>query len=245
MARTVKEEEYNAKRNEILDEALRLVYSKGYKQMTIQDILDGLHISRGALYHYFDSKQAMLEALVERMGAAATEAFMPILQDPNLTAIQKFKRFFEASAQWKNAGKMLIISSLHVWYSDENAFLRQKMVSASLKGTPLILEPMIRQGIEEKVFTTRYPAQVAIFITGLALNLTDAIVGLIFAPKVDQTTIQELDTIMDAYIDTVERSWGLRRVPCMSLNLVRSRIGWVKTRLMLFQNRERRMTRRQ
>lgn len=56
MARIVKEEAYNAKRNEILDIALSLVYSKGYEQMTIQDILDGLHISRGALYHYFDSK---------------------------------------------------------------------------------------------------------------------------------------------------------------------------------------------
>lgn len=53
MARLVKEEEYNAKRNEILDIALSLVYSKGYEQMTIQDILDGLHISRGAFYHYF------------------------------------------------------------------------------------------------------------------------------------------------------------------------------------------------
>ena len=50
MARIFKEEEFNAKRNEILDFSLGLVYSKGYAQMTIQDILDGLHISRGALY---------------------------------------------------------------------------------------------------------------------------------------------------------------------------------------------------
>ena len=47
MARTVNEGEYNAKRGEILDVALRLVYSKGYQEMSIQDILDGLGISRG------------------------------------------------------------------------------------------------------------------------------------------------------------------------------------------------------
>ena len=67
MARIVKEQAYAVKRNEILDVAQRLVYTKGYEQMTIQDILDGLPISKGAFYHYFDSKQALLEALIERM----------------------------------------------------------------------------------------------------------------------------------------------------------------------------------
>ena len=40
MPRSVKEEEYAIRRNQILDVAQRLVYSKGYGQMTIQDILD-------------------------------------------------------------------------------------------------------------------------------------------------------------------------------------------------------------
>ena len=35
MARVVKEQEYAAKRNEILDAAQRLIYSKGYTQMAI------------------------------------------------------------------------------------------------------------------------------------------------------------------------------------------------------------------
>ena len=39
MARTVKEQEYATKRNEILDIARKLVYTKGYEQMSIQDIL--------------------------------------------------------------------------------------------------------------------------------------------------------------------------------------------------------------
>ena len=65
MPRIVKE--HAVRRNEILDLAQQLVYTKGYEQMTIQDILDGLQISKGAFYHYFDSKHAVLEAVVERM----------------------------------------------------------------------------------------------------------------------------------------------------------------------------------
>jgi AcrR family transcriptional regulator len=208
MARIVKEEEYNAKRSEILDFALSLIYSKGYEKMTIQDILDGLHISRGALYHYFDSKQALLEALVDRMGSAAVKTFLPVLQDPELSAIQKFRRYFEASAGWKNAGKTLIISTLHVWYSDENAIFRQKMSSQSIKGTARILEPMVRQGIEEKVFTTVYPEQVAEIIAGVALTLADSITELVISPLPDPSAFQKTEIILNAYFDTIERILG-------------------------------------
>jgi AcrR family transcriptional regulator len=212
MARILKEDQYNAKRNEILDYAMSLVYSRGYAQMTIQDILDGLHISRGALYHYFDSKQALLEALVERAGSAAAQAFLPIVQDPHLSAIEKFRRYFEASAQWKNAQKELILSLLATWYSEENVLIRQKMTAASLKGTPRILEPIIRQGIEEKAFTTRFPAQVAVIITGITLNLADTIIGLLLSPQPGPADFQELETALDAYFEayfeTTERILG-------------------------------------
>ncbi len=212
MARIFREEQYNAKRNEILDFASSLVYSKGYEQMTTQDILDGLAISRGALYHYFASKEALIEALVNRMGKAATETFLPILEDPDLSALQKFHKYFEASASWKNGQKELIVSLLRTWYSDGNTLIRHKMSSESLKHTPLIFEPMIRQGIQEKVFTTRYPEQAAQFIAGLALIFSDKVIELVLSPLPDQAALRETETVLDAYFDayfdTVERILG-------------------------------------
>ena len=95
MARIVKEEEYTARRNEILDVALQLVYSKGYDKMTIQDILDQLHMSKGAFYHYFDSKVAVLEAVVERMVIEQVEPLLlAAVHDPRLTALEKLQRYF-------------------------------------------------------------------------------------------------------------------------------------------------------
>jgi AcrR family transcriptional regulator len=212
MARIFKEEEYNAKRNEILDFAWSLVYSKGYEQMTTQDIIDGLHISRGALYHYFSSKEDLVEALVNRAGKAAFETFLPTLQDPHLSALQKFQKYLEASASWKNGQKELIINLLRTWYSDGNTLIRHKMSAESLKYTPLIFEPIIRQGIEEKVFTTLFPAQTAQFITGLALIFSDQLVELMLAPPRDRASRQELETSLDAsfdaYFDTIERILG-------------------------------------
>ena len=101
MARIVKEEEYAEKRNAILDVAQRLIYTKGYEQMTIQDILDDLQISKGAFYHYFDSKQALLEAMIERMGEEMEQFLMLIVHDPMLSALDKFQRFLATANRWK------------------------------------------------------------------------------------------------------------------------------------------------
>jgi AcrR family transcriptional regulator len=208
VARIVKEAEYNAKRNEILDFTVTLVYSKGFAQMTIQDVLDGLRISRGAFYHYFDSKQALLEAVVERIGMTATEVFLPILHDQHLPAIQKFRRFFETSARWKNSEKTLIIDTLRTWYTEENMVVRQKIATKSIKFLTTILEPMIRQGIEEKVFTTRYPTQAAEIIAGVALSLSDTLVDPMISSQPDPSALQKIEIILDAYFDTIERILG-------------------------------------
>ena len=208
MARIVKEDEYNAKRKEILDSALKLIYSKGYEKMSIQDILDDLQISKGSLYHYFESKQAMLEALVERTGKEAAQNLLLIVEDPNLTALQKFRRYFELSLSWKTKQKDLILNLLSVWYSAENAIIRQKMASLTLKQTPKFFEPIIRQGMEEKVFTTRFPEQVAVIITGMALNLADTITVLWLSPNSDSSHFDKLEMLWDAYFDSIERILG-------------------------------------
>jgi TetR/AcrR family transcriptional repressor of nem operon len=208
MARTVKEDNYNAKRNEILDIALKLIYTKGYETMSIQDILDGLKISKGAFYHYFDSKQALLEAIVDQRGKDAAQRLLPIVQDPNISALQKFHRYFELSIGWKTMQKDLIQKLLPVWYSDENAIIRQKMMSATIKQTPKFFEPIIRQGIEEKVFTTQYPEQVAIIIASIALSLADIITDLWLTPDPDSSLLYKLEMLLDGYFDSVERILG-------------------------------------
>src|SRR5512143_2780441 len=97
MARTVNEKEYALKRNQILDVTQRLIYSKGYEQMAIQDILDELQISKGAFYHYFDSKPALLEALIERVGQEAIQLLNPIVEDPHLGALEKIQRYVDTA----------------------------------------------------------------------------------------------------------------------------------------------------
>jgi AcrR family transcriptional regulator len=230
MARILKQNEYDAKRNEILDYAAHLVYAKGYEQMTIQDLTNGLKISRGALYHYFDSKQTMLEALVDRMGEQATNLLLPIVNQPELTAIQKFCRVFDTSARWKFAQKELTISLMRIWYSDGNAIIRQKMTSGSLKWTaPLVFEPIIMQGIAEGVFTTPHPGPAARIIMGITLSLTDDLIMPILASQPDPSKFKELNNVLDAYFDAIERVLGAPRGSLKTLQADDFKEWWIST----------------
>ena len=81
VARTVNVAEHAARRDAILDAAQRLILSNGYERLTVQDLLDDLEISKGAFYHYFDSKPAVIEALSERLVEDSERALAPIVAD--------------------------------------------------------------------------------------------------------------------------------------------------------------------
>src|SRR5256885_16974182 len=84
MARTVNAEVHTVRREAFVDAAERLMQTRGYEQMSVQDVLDDLGASRGAFYHYFDSKQALLEAVLDRMVDAGLGSVAPVVDDPTL-----------------------------------------------------------------------------------------------------------------------------------------------------------------
>lgn len=67
------------RREEILRAALRVFADRGLKNATVSDIARAAGMSHGLLYHYFASKDALVEALFEqkfeRMRAISVEAF--------------------------------------------------------------------------------------------------------------------------------------------------------------------------
>ena len=211
VARTVKPEEYNAKRNEILDAAQRLIYSKGYERMTLQNILSELSMSSGAFYHYFGSKPAVLEALIERMQQEAEVMLLPIVYDPDLSAVEKLQRFMAALEQASTARKAFVADLVRVWFADDNAIVREKVYEAMRQRRAPLLTEIIQQGIEEGIFTTTYPKQVGEVILFLARGIGSTAARLMLSwegAQDDQHVIDELVETYAAYSDVLERVLG-------------------------------------
>jgi AcrR family transcriptional regulator len=196
------------RRNEILDAAQRLLYRKGYEQMTIQDILDDTHISKGAFYHYFDSKQALLEGLIERTGDAGMQLIRPILTDPNLNALQKLQIYFDSAMRWKTTQKAALIPLLKVWYSDDNTLLRQKELAAGKKTMLPLLADLLRQGTTQGLLAVPQPEQMAEVLASLILSLSDALGELILAGQAGLADLARVEATVNAYTCSIERTLG-------------------------------------
>jgi len=217
MARKRSELSPTSRRNEILDAAQRFVASKGFEQMTIEDILADLSISKGAFYHYFESKGVLLEALIGRMGDEARRVLMPILEDPQLTALQKLQHWFDMAAQWKTARRDLLLSLIRVWYHDDNAVVRLKLRSETLAWIRPLLSQVIHQGIEEEVFTPAYPEQVGQVVFSLLYDLGDRLAEGLLREPADEGTFADARGATAAYTDAVERALG---TPSGSLSMI-------------------------
>jgi AcrR family transcriptional regulator len=212
MARIVKPEEFASKRGKILDAAQRLVFTKGYEQMSIQDVLDEVQISSGAFHHYFGSRAALLEAFIERIKEESEKPLLPILQDPRLNALEKLQGFFEALDRLRLALRADVIRLGRVWYTDDNALVRQKVEEAVFKQRAPLITGIVRQGVREGLFTTAHPEKAGEVILSLLQGMGNTHARLLLSPELergDPECIEEIISTYVAYMEAVERMLGV------------------------------------
>ncbi|NTW97299.1 MAG: TetR/AcrR family transcriptional regulator [Oscillochloris sp.] len=210
MARTVNEQEYAVKRAEILDVTWRLLYSKGYEQITIKDIIAELKISKGAFYHYFDSKQDLLVGMLDRLRSQGTQIFEQILSEPDIPTSRRLQRFFDAAGRWKVAQKEHILSLLRSWYADENAVVRLHVQESMLEYVGPLLNDVIARGVAEGELNTPFPDLAGGIVIGMLLRLGDTFSSMLLEPGRYHDPLQAAEQMVAAYNDAMERVLGAR-----------------------------------
>jgi len=217
VARTLDPEAHAIKRDAFLDAAQRLIQLKGYESTSVQDVLHEVRTSKGAFYHYFNSKGALLNGVIERMVDAATTAVLPIVVDPDLSAVEKLRGVFAGITSWKTARKELLLAITETWLSDDNAIVREKFRrSVVLRLTPLVAA-IIRQGKYEGVFTAGAPDDAAKVFVSLVLAINQTATELYIARQADEIAFDDVRNAINAYAEALERILG---APAGSMPLI-------------------------
>lgn len=231
MARTVDAEAYAAKRNEILDVMQQFMFTQGYENTSIKDILRELEISSGAFYHYFDSKPALLDAFIARIKEGTEISLLPILNNPELTAIEKLQGFFDTLDNLRMENRADIVKLSRVWYTDANAIVRQKVDEAITRQRAPLLAEIVHQGVQEGVFSTPYPGQSGEVILSLFQGMGNIHAQLLFSGDQslsEQQVIEKIIAVYDAYMNAIERFLGAPTDSLRRSNDVETVEMWVK-----------------
>ena len=209
MARTLDLEAHSLRRDAFIDVAQRLIQTKGYEQSSIQDVLDELGASKGAFYHYFDSKSVLLEAVIEQMTDAALAVMAPIVDDPDLPGLGKLQAIFTTLAQWKGERKQFVIELLRVWMSDDNTVVREHFRrSVTTRITPL-LTTIVRQGAAEGTFSVSSPEGAASVLVALLQGASEGATQLFLARQANAVSLDDVRSSLASYAEAYERILGL------------------------------------
>jgi len=73
--------DHDAYRRELLSKCFDLFAEQGYGSITMRQIAQGLTVSTGTLYHYFPSKEAIFEQLMESMAQQDISHVIETLKD--------------------------------------------------------------------------------------------------------------------------------------------------------------------
>lgn len=166
MTRTVKKPE--ERRADIIKAACYLFQTKKYSKTTMHDVMDRLGIAKGTIYHYFPSKEALLEAVVIAIADSTIEHMSAFVEKTGGNALEKIEGLIKIGAMASNDGEML--SHLHL--PGNEALHTHLLAVLILKQAPLY-EKLIRQGCKEGVFQTEVPLECAEFILSGVQFLTD------------------------------------------------------------------------
>ncbi|WP_078292331.1 TetR/AcrR family transcriptional regulator [Mycobacterium sp. D16R24] len=181
MPRVVKHPE--VRRTELLDLAMALFLERGYDTVSLNDLIATSGISKGAFYHYFSSKEALVAALSERSVHQAFAELSPVFAEPGVGALERLNAGLRASYEVKMAlGAPESIAAMMSMLRPENQSLLRRISAIWEDKFRPVLTEVITRGVAEGVFETFDPEGVGDMIQGFAANMGATMHRIIAAP---------------------------------------------------------------
>jgi AcrR family transcriptional regulator len=94
MSPKVPEAYLQARRNEIMDAAVKCFMEKGFHNTTMQDIYDATKLSPGAVYNYFSSKEDIVVSVLKEFRDWSISSITPLLSENQPESLIKYIEFW-------------------------------------------------------------------------------------------------------------------------------------------------------
>ena len=151
---------YNPKQTveNILSVSIALFAEKGYDKTSMQDIVNALGMSKGAIFHHFASKEDIFKAAMERQFERAKELLAQSYAEMDgLTAKEKLRGLLMQNLTEETA----IMSNTIVAAITGSPHLILATIQGNLKNSAPIVAAIFREGIEDGSITTEFPDECA------------------------------------------------------------------------------------
>lgn len=134
----------DVRREELLDIAWKLCRADGFEVMSVDQVTQIAGVAKGTFYHYFASKDAMLEQLVERFGERLFDHLSAAAASATGSASERLKAVMNAAGSYKVEQADIAYASF--LYESGNLALRHRLFAAWRRRAREVLLPVITDG---------------------------------------------------------------------------------------------------
>jgi len=152
-------------KQEIMEAAQSLFVSNGYDETSISDIMIAVKGAKGTFYQFFETKDQLLDMLVERWASVYEKAVIDILNDKDPSFITKFTNMMVTIGQMSS--KTL---GMEAFFRPSNGIMIYKLTKRMTATITPYLAEVLKTGIDEGLFTLDNPYFYASFIINGALG---------------------------------------------------------------------------
>jgi AcrR family transcriptional regulator len=172
----------DVRRAALLDRAVGLFVQHGYENVSLNDLIADAGVSKGAFYHWFPSKDALVAALAER---SARDAFVGVenaLAACQGDALDRLNAVLRAGFDnnMTTSGPEQLAAMVALLRPD-NARLYGRILAVEQELYCPLLTQLISEGVTDGIFDTFDPGGVADMIYGLAARTNSNIVEVLDA----------------------------------------------------------------
>ena len=197
--------EHEARLNELLDTAQQMFFERGYETTSVNDIIEGVGIAKGTFYHYFKSKEDLLDRLVERWNQGTLERVRAMVGRQDLSAVEKLNLFFRTIRDFKVENIDLMITLMKVLYRDENLLIRHKIFRRQIDLLVPEFVKVIKQGEGEGVFDTVEAECTADLLFQSSYHFSETMVNWLWQALEEPGLVDTIEAKLHAYEGMVER----------------------------------------
>ena len=188
-----------SKKEQILDMSFSLFLEKGYDNTSISDILSKLDIARGTLYYHFESKEAIMDAIIERTAKKIVEEAKGIVLQKGLSVREKIFLLFSAASMKRLSGGDLMIDYLN---QPQNALFHEKSNRSFIQKIAPILGDIIQEGVKEGTFDNAFPYESAELVLAMIMGFMDV--------PYENTGENDSESRMESLLYNMERMLGAK-----------------------------------
>ncbi len=161
-------------RRQVLDAAVKTLAERGLAATSIQDIADAAGLSKGAVHYHFESKDELLERVLDRCCEAIEARVVAVFEEPGTPMDRVRRAIFEMWAVRRDGiPEMQVLSELHT-LSRQNEPIRTALALALRKAREQIIEiglkRMTDMGLRPRVSLPIVPLLILATLDGLSLQ---------------------------------------------------------------------------